>query len=284
VVSASPAGGPRIRLGIAEWSLPIAGPWGCRVAAAAGLDGVQVDVGGPEHGFPLTHRSVQDAWQTAAAESGIALVSVAANAVCRFGMNQRPDSDDGRMARATIGAGVQAAVALGLDLVQLPSFEGGFVRTAEERDNLADALRFACRLAAEHGLTVASENVLTPSEFTALLTQVDAPNLRLFFDMQNYVLNRGLDQLAVLDALYEHVAQVHAKDGVAGRLSSAVVGTGEADVAAQITLLRRRGYTGWITLENFYDSGPFAARPGDPVEHLAADAAALRALVHEAAA
>jgi sugar phosphate isomerase/epimerase len=273
-----------IKLGIAQWSLPIDGPWSCRVAADSGLDGVQLDVGDASRGFPLTRKSTQDAWQQAASDAGVELISVAINALCRHGMNVRPDSDDGRLARISIAAGIRAAHELGLDLVQLPAFEGGFVRTAEERDNLADALRFACRLAADVGVTVSSENVLDPSEFRELRDRVAADNFRLFFDMQNYLLNRGLDQLRILDELFDDVVQVHAKDGVDGRLSSAVVGTGDAHVADQIQLLLDRGYDGWITLENFYDTAPIAGGTGDPVADLATDASALRRLVDAATA
>jgi sugar phosphate isomerase/epimerase len=271
-----------IKFGVAQWSLPIDGPWGCRVAADCGLDGVQLDVGDASRGFPLTRKSTQDAWQQAAADAGVELISVAINALCRHGMNVRPDSDDGRLARIAIAAGIRAAHDLGLDLVQLPAFEAGFVRTAEERDNLADALRFACRLAADVGVTVSSENVLDPDEFRELRERVGADNFRLFFDMQNYVLNRGLDQLHVLTELFDDVVQVHAKDGVDGRLSSAVVGTGDAHVVDQVQLLLNRGYSGWITLENFYDTNPIAGGNGDPVADLATDAAALRQLVNGA--
>jgi sugar phosphate isomerase/epimerase len=273
-----------IHFGVAEWSLPLDGPWGCRVAADCGLDGVQLDVGDASRGFPLSRKSTQDAWQQAASDAGVELISVAINALCRHGMNARPDSADGRLARLAIAAGIHATHDLGLDLVQLPAFEGGFVRTAEERDNLADALRFACRMAADFGVTVSSENVLDPAEFRELRERVGADNFRLFFDMQNYVLNRGLDQLQILGELFDDVVQVHAKDGVDGRLSSAVVGTGDAHVADQVQLLLDRGYSGWITLENFYDTGPIAGGSGDPVADLATDAVALRRLVSAARA
>ncbi|MEP7046339.1 MAG: sugar phosphate isomerase/epimerase family protein [Ilumatobacteraceae bacterium] len=269
---------PTIKFGVAGWSLPIDGPWGCRIAADCGLDGVQLDVGDSSRGFPLTRACTQDAWQQAASDAGVELISVAVNALCRHGMNVRPDSADGRLARASIAAGIHAAHDLGLDLVQLPAFEGGFVRTAEERENLADALRFGCRLANDYGVTVSTENVLDPDEFRELRDRVDADNFRLFFDMQNYVLNRGLDQMHVLEELYDDVVQVHAKDGVDGRLSSAIVGTGDARVAEQIQLLLGKGYTGWITLENFYDTAPIAGGNGDPVADLATDSKALRRL------
>ena len=149
---------------------------------------------------------------------------------------------------------------------------------------MADGLRFACTLAAQHGITVATENVLSVEETEELFERVDADNLAVFFDMQNYLLNRGFDQVAHLDALYPRVVQAHAKDGIGGVLSSAIVGTGEARVAEQISLMVGRGFEGWISLENFYATGPLAHRHAEPVDAMAEDAAALRHLVTTAQA
>lgn len=187
-------------------------------------------------------------------------------------------------ARATVAAAIAAAAALDLDLVQFPCFEGSFVSSSEQRSNLADGLRYACTLAADRGITVATENVLSIRETEELFERVDADNLAVFFDMQNYLSNRGFDQVAHLDALYDRVAQVYAKDGTGGVLSSAIVGTGEAKVAEQIELMVGRGYEGWITLENFYATGPLAQRHLEPFDTMAEDASALRELVELARA
>ena len=271
-----------IKLGIAEWSVPIAGPAACRFVAEAGLDGLQVDLGPAAQGYPMSRPRIRDEYQHAAADAGVELVSLAANELCVDGLDVAPDSDRGRRARATMAAAITAAAALGLDLVQFPAFEGSFVSTAQQREHLADGLRFACRLAADHGITVSTENVLSVDETDELFERVDADNLAVFFDMQNYLLNRGFDQVAQLDALYDNVVQAHAKDGIGGVLSSAIVGTGEAKVAEQIELMVGRGYSGWISLENFYATGPLAARNPEPLDTMSEDAAALRALVARA--
>ena len=271
-----------IKLGIAEWSVPIAGPVACRYVAQCGLDGLQVDLGPASAGLPMSRPAVRDAYLQAAADAGIELVSLAANELCIDGLDVAPDSDGGRRARATMAAAISAAAALGLDLVQFPAFEGSFVSSPEQRLNMADGLRFACTLAAEHGITVSTENVLSIGETHELFERVNADNLGLFFDMQNYLLNRGFDQLAQLDALFDFVVQAHAKDGRGGVLSSAIVGTGEAKVTEQINLMIGRGYRGWISLENFYATGPLAHRNPEPFDTMAEDAAALRALVTSA--
>jgi sugar phosphate isomerase/epimerase len=273
-----------IKLGIAEWSVPIAGPVACRYVAESGLDGLQVDLGSAAAGFPMSRPLVRDAYLQAAADAGIELVSLAANELCVDGLDAAPDSDAGRRARSTMAAAISATAALGLDLVQFPCFEGSFVSSPKQRRNMADGLRFACNLAASHGITVSTENVLSIDETNELFERVDADNLAVFFDMQNYLLNRGFDQVRHLDALYPRVAQAHAKDGTGGVLSSAIVGAGEAKVPEQIALMVDRGYAGWISLENFYATGPLAHRHPEPFETMAEDAAALRALVETAQA
>ena len=71
-----------IRLGIAEWSVPIAGPAGCAYVAAAGLDGLQVDLGPRSSGLPMSRAAIRDAYQQAATDASIDLVSLADNELC----------------------------------------------------------------------------------------------------------------------------------------------------------------------------------------------------------
>ena len=44
----------KYQFGIAEWCVPVAGPAICRMAAEAGLDGVELCLDGYEHNLPLT--------------------------------------------------------------------------------------------------------------------------------------------------------------------------------------------------------------------------------------
>ena len=97
MVSTSP-----IKLGIAEWSVPIPGPIACRYVAESGLDGLQVDLGSASAGFPMSRPLVRDAYQQAAADADIELVSLAANELCVDGLDATPDSDAGRRARSTM--------------------------------------------------------------------------------------------------------------------------------------------------------------------------------------
>ena len=53
--------GKKTKIGITEWSLPVDGPYGSKIAAEIGFEGVQLDVGSYERNFPKTKKIVQDA-------------------------------------------------------------------------------------------------------------------------------------------------------------------------------------------------------------------------------
>jgi hypothetical protein len=38
-----------VKLGITEWSLPVDGPYGCKIAADVGFEGIQLDVGSKDY-------------------------------------------------------------------------------------------------------------------------------------------------------------------------------------------------------------------------------------------
>ena len=48
----------KVKLGIAEWALPVDGPYGCKIAAEIGFEGIQLDVGSYERNFPKTKKIV----------------------------------------------------------------------------------------------------------------------------------------------------------------------------------------------------------------------------------
>ena len=63
--------GKKTKIEITEWSLPVDGPYGSKIAAEIGFEGVQLDVGSYERNFPKTKKIVQDAYLDAAAKYGI---------------------------------------------------------------------------------------------------------------------------------------------------------------------------------------------------------------------
>jgi sugar phosphate isomerase/epimerase len=265
----------KMKFGICEWACPLDGPYACKIAAQLGLDGIELDLGGYERNFPLANNVIQEAYREAGKTWGIEFSAIAVNALCRHGMNNSSESKEGKIARLAIRKGIEAADALGLPLVQLPSFEDGAIRTAEDMDSLAENLRYACDLAAEKGILIGMENVLSIDENRMILQRVGKSNLKIYFDMQNYFLNRGYDSVVMLEALAQDIIEFHAKDGNVGELSGALLGTGDSRFYEQVEVIKKIQYSGWIHLENFYDQQPLSTT-GDPFELLKKDITILK--------
>jgi sugar phosphate isomerase/epimerase len=77
----------KIKLGITEWSLPVDGPYGCKIAAEIGFEGIQLDVGSYERNFPKTKKVAQDAYLEAAEKFGIIYTAIACNELDNFNMD-----------------------------------------------------------------------------------------------------------------------------------------------------------------------------------------------------
>jgi sugar phosphate isomerase/epimerase len=81
----------QVKLGITEWSLPFDGPYGCKIAAEVGFEGIQLDIGSYERNFPKTKRCVQDVYLEAAEKFGIQYTSIACNELDNYDMVAKKD-------------------------------------------------------------------------------------------------------------------------------------------------------------------------------------------------
>lgn len=131
------------------------------------------------------------------------------------------------------------------------------------------AIRQVADYAAERGVTTSLENhgffMQAAERVERLLKAVDHPNFRLTLDMGNFLCVDD-DPVAAVRRLAKYAVMVHAKDfhvrdkkrmpptgwfatPTKIALRGAIVGHGEIDVRAQVALLKRSGYDGWISLE-----------------------------------
>ena len=109
-------------------------------------------------------------------------------------------------------------------------------------------------------------------EFRTLYDMVDRKNFYLYFDSQNYYLNRGYRETDILEGLYPLMCnQLHVKDGADGALSGSLLGTGDSRFFETMTWLDQHSYTGYILLENYYDQMPLRTQAENPYDLLRED-------------
>ena len=247
-----------IHLGIAEWCSPVPGPAACRVAAEAGLDGVELDLGELRHGLPLSDAGVRRYWLDAQQKYAVGFPALAVNTLGGHCSLRPENAAQETLCHEIISAAVGAAAALGIDILQIPNFGSFAVRGPGDLDEAARFYQWACEAAESRNILIGSENTLNAEENLQLYEMVNRPNFRIYYDNENAVFFRGEDPVRLLEALGSRICQIHLKDGTSQALSSRPLGEGHGQAEACLNAVKRLGYAGWAVLENDYDTEAFS--------------------------
>jgi sugar phosphate isomerase/epimerase len=146
---------------------------------------------------------------------------------------------------------------------------GGLTREQATR-NYIDGLASVAPQAEARGVTVLvealpiaqSDVVQALSEAVGIVSEIGSPAVRTMFDVHNAV--DELEPHAVLvDRYFEFIRHVHVNE-----LDGRHCGAGNYDFGPVFEVLRRRGYSGWVSLEAF-DFTPGAERlANESLRHL----------------
>ncbi|NQT59962.1 MAG: sugar phosphate isomerase/epimerase [Bacteroidetes bacterium] len=267
------------KIGICEWSLPIDGPFACKLVADLGLDGLQIDIGPYERGFSKSRKFVQDAYLEAAAKYSIEFPSMATRVSDYYSLYAEPGTAGYGVVRSGVLKAVEACEYMNIPLILVPTFEKSYIDSDSKFAMVVDLYKAACAVAAESGITIAAENTLSVSKTRELVERVGAENFGIYFDTQNYFLSNNDFTPDVLEQLYPHIVEVHVKDGKDKDLSGALLGTGDADFFKSIEVLKKHKYDGWLISENYYDMKPLCGLEDDPIELIRKDLQILKSAI-----
>lgn len=236
-------------IGICEWCVPADGlaaslDW----AARAGLQGLAPDLGTPGRPHGLDQEAARHQCREAGERLGLSLPALSVNLFCEVGMSDPAAEPE---VQAAFAAAVDTAAALGIPIIQVPSFFAGSIDSKEDLDQTVRVLRQACVRAEGTPVLIGSENVLPADQQRELVTRVDHPQFRVVFDTRNPFAMKRQNGPEVLRAILPHVAQVHVKDGLDDGPST-VLGQGNSDYHDSIRILADADYPGWLILENDY--------------------------------
>lgn len=166
-------------------------------------------------------------------------------------------SDDARNhSVASLERLVLRAAAIGIDVIVLPVLEGSEIRTADETEQLLDALARPLERAADHRVRIALETDLTGLENLALVRRTH-PTLCLCYDTGNATA-KGYDIAADVSLLARHLSEIHIKDRTR-RGPSTWLGAGDADFAAFFKAAHAARFDGPLILETPAGDEPIAA-------------------------
>lgn len=245
-----------IKIGCVAWGLPGAGYFAPYVAHMAGLDGIQLELGSYEAGYPLSQKEVIESYLEAKERYGIEYPAIVLNDVMEHEFINGRNTENGKIAYEQIELGIETASKLHIDKIMIPNFIKNLITRPEHIEHTAEALRFACEKAQEKKIDILTENALGAKEQVELLTEVGFDNLKIHFDTQNFKYNFNMDQCELLEKLYPYMdAQLHVKDGIS-EPGECFLGEGNTDFFCQMEILKQHGYKGWIVIENYYNLLP----------------------------
>ncbi|WP_342514881.1 sugar phosphate isomerase/epimerase family protein [Sporosarcina sp. FSL K6-1522] len=260
-----------MKFGVCQWSLPIDGPYAIRMTADVGLKGIQLDIGSYNRGFPLSLQVVQEAYLEYAEKYGITISSLAVRELDNYGMTRKDGTPEKEIVLKAISKSIEIANAMRIPIVMLASFEDGEIKTEQDFNTVVDCLKKACEEAEQYNLIIATENLLSIEENKRLFKLVNKPNLKLYFDTQNYYLRKNYNTANMVRELFPYICEVHVKDGANGYLSGALLGEGDSGFFETMKVLKEKKFDGWIHLENYYDQQPLSLQGEDPMELLKKD-------------
>jgi len=258
-------------LGVCEWCLPVRGPALLKAIKSCGLDAFQVDTGLFEEGVPLSFPEVQDAYLAAAGDAQVELRCAGNNALCTYGMVHPESSEKHSAAKEIIRKSIEAAGAMNIPILMLPSMFDGFISDEDGFRNTAEMLKWACRYAMDKGVVISWENVLGAEENLRMLEAVGQTNFGIGFDTQN---PHGLAGHYVPDMIRKlsgHINLLHIKDGTGANLGVEHYGDGDSGFLESAKAIKESGFDGCIISENMYKKMPFIEKDGDPFKAIRED-------------
>ncbi|MER8440593.1 TIM barrel protein [Mesorhizobium sp. M1393] len=253
----------RLQIGVALWKVGDRGLAGFETAAAAGLDHVHIDLGGPNRGPDLADIGVLAAFGTASRRFGLPITALAVNRLNDLGLTAPKGSEEASEVRRSILHAIRVADCLQVHRIIIPGFRQSLVRTPEDMAKTAEVLRFALGPAQAAGITLAYESGLDSERTLQLLQAVGQPGICVQFDTGN-------------PAIYGHSAasnwarladvaspDVHLKDALGVSVEGDLpLGDGVAELELTFTAFAHQPRPTSFTLEGDYsdDSGPRISR------------------------
>lgn len=240
--TAQAADKPRIRFGACDWTLKLAtNPDSLDLARRIGLDGVQVDFGSePTHDgrLPLFDEALQDRLLQRAADTGVAIPSLAMGVLNKHGLKNSPDA-----LRWTL-EGVKVARRMRTPVVLLAFFGNGDLRSDDAGTQaVIAALKKLAPPAADAGITYGIESWLRVDALERILDAVKSPAIQVYYDVGN-MQKEGEDYAAAIRRLgRERICETHAKD------YGDLYGRGSTDFVQVRDALHVIGYSGWMHIE-----------------------------------
>jgi len=215
---------------------------GLEAAKQAGLDGVEVGAGDAADTLNIFQAETRERLRRQTQATGLPVCSIMMGL-----LNHYPLASDPR-APAWLEQCVDAARDIGARTVLVAFFGKGDLQSGKqikepEFNAAVVRLKAAAPRAADAGVTLAVENMLSAEQNLRLLEAVGHDAVRIYYDVYNLGKSQGYDAAAEIRALKGRIAQIHFKNG------PHYLDDDKPFFARMAGAITETGYSGWIVLE-----------------------------------
>lgn len=247
-----------VKLGICNFCFPGTGLFAPQLVKEAGLDGMSIEYGAYEKGYPLSQKIIRDLYLDVQQKYAIEYPNIGCSDGDFLPFHMRPLDPRFETVRRAHFDAVDAAAYMKIPAVFFSNFNASLVETEKDMEFTAKRYRELCDYAGEKGIQIGCECPLSVEKQLELVDRVGKVNFKLFYDSDNYSYFTPFRQVDVLDGIYPHMMnQLHVKDSTEGHIANALLGTGVSDFQGSIAYLKDHGYSGWLIIENLYEKEDF---------------------------
>ena len=236
---ASPHSGQRFKIGACDWTLEKrTNPAALGVAKRLGLDGIMVDMGGPQDGFPLLQPELQKNYLTTSKGLEVEIASLALGV-----LNEFPYKSDPR-AQQWVADSLEVSRAFGTHVVLIAFFGKGDLKNDKNGTEVViQRFKEIAPQAEKAGVILGIESWLSAEEHMAIVDKVGSSAVQVYYDMGNSH-KMGYDIYKEIRFLGKHICEFHAKD------YDGLFGKGTINFPEVRRAMDDIHYRGWMHIES----------------------------------
>lgn len=208
-------------------------------AKELGFEGMQVTLGRARKGtpLPLADAALQDALVAASKQSGVPIVSTYLDVLHDDCLGASGEASD------RVLEGIRISRALNAPVLMTVFFGKCELKTHGATEKVVEAFRYLAPAAADEGIVLGFESLLTAKQTLYVIEKVNSPALKVYYDVGNAVNLIGTDPAAELQIFgADQICQLHFKD-------KGFLGEGKVDMPSIYQALDAIGYGGYGVLE-----------------------------------
>jgi L-ribulose-5-phosphate 3-epimerase len=233
------APGAAFKVGVTDWNLrKESNPESFALARRIGFDGVQVSLAtgrGPQRA-PISSDIVQR-YLAESRQQNLPITSTCLNILHTNYLKSDP------LGPGRVSEGIALTKALGVEVMLLPFFGDGAMKTQAEMDRVGDVLRELAPDARKAGVILGLEDTISARDNVRIMERAQSPAVLTYYDVGNSTGNGH----AVVEELRwlgrDRICEVHLKD------NPHFMGEGTIDFPGVVAALADIGFARWAVLE-----------------------------------